>query len=416
MSTYEKPRIPPNINDLEKRFSGKLLSPAIKFVMQTESEGKYYHWDILRHLTPPRGLSHEEWWFAIKFHRMSQKKSIPLLDTKEKPFYYTIPESVALQLHQIDIGVGRDSEIPHVLENPHTRKTYLIRSLIEEAVTSSQLEGAATTRKVAKEMLRCGRKPRSKGEQMIVNNFSTMQKLREWKDYPLSIDLIFEIHKTVTNETLEQRSHIGAFRKESDSVVIEDIASREILHEPPKANELKNRMEALCSFVNGETPGHFIHPVLRAMIAHFWLAYDHPFVDGNGRIARALFYYVMLRSGYWLFEYISISEIILRGPAKYGKAFLYTETDDKEKPSSSSLYRLVRKHDEGTIWIILLIGDPWSRKGIGRLPLGKDRERKGDFNGLGDPFLFQFSLLIFFQSDLIRFFFDTDATPTCSKY
>ncbi|MCP5505282.1 MAG: Fic family protein [Chlamydiales bacterium] len=326
----KKPHIPPSLKDLERLFSKKNLANAIKLAIQTESEGKYRHWDTLRHLSPPNGLSHEEWWLATKFHRLSLRKSIPLLDTGGEPFYYTIPESVTAQLHQIDRGVGRDSDVPYAIENPHTRKTYLIRSLVEEAITSSQLEGAATTRKVAKEMLRSGRKPRNKSEQMIFNNFSAMQKLREWKDFPLTIDLIFDIHRTVTKETLEQTSYIGAFRKESDHVVIEDIATQDVLHEPPKADELEKRMEALCSFVNEKTPCHFIHPIVRAMIAHFWLAYDHPFVDGNGRTARTLFYYMMLRAGYWLFEYISISEIILKGPAKYGKAFLYTETDDND--------------------------------------------------------------------------------------
>jgi len=70
-----------------------------------------------------------------------------------------------------------------------------------------------------------------------------------------------------------------------------------------------------------------MHPVLRAILLRFWLAYDHPFVHGNGRTARALFYWSMLRQQYWLFEYISISEILLRAPAKYALAFLHTETD-----------------------------------------------------------------------------------------
>ena len=63
-----------------------------------------------------------------------------------------------------------------------------------------------------------------------------------------------------------------------------------------------------------EIAGGFIHPMIRSIILHFWLAYDHPFVDGNGRTARALFYWSMLRHGYWLFEFISISQIILKGP------------------------------------------------------------------------------------------------------
>jgi Fic family protein len=60
------------------------------------------------------------------------------------------------------------------------------------------------------------------------------------------------------------------------------------------------------------------------------LAYDHPFVDGNGRTARALFYWQMAREKYWLIEFTSISQIIKETPAKYARAFLYTETDEND--------------------------------------------------------------------------------------
>jgi len=56
-------------------------------------------------------------------------------------------------------------------------------------------------------------------------------------------------------------------------------------------------------------------------------AYDHPFEDGNGRTARALFYWSMLRHGYRLTEFLSISSLLNRAPGRYGRAFLYTETD-----------------------------------------------------------------------------------------
>ena len=96
------------------------------------------------------------------------------------------------------------------------------------------------------------------------------------------------------------------------------------------ASNCTERMGLMCDFANSKTPEGFVHPVLRSIILHFWLAYDHPFVDGNGRVARALFYWSMLRHGYWLFEFVSISQIILKAPVKYGRAFLYTETDDND--------------------------------------------------------------------------------------
>ena len=104
----------------------------------------------------------------------------------------------------------------------------------------------------------------------------------------------------------------------------------DVYHTPPPSEELERRLVEMCRFANGETPSIFLHPLVRAIILHYWLAYDHPFVDGNGRTARALFYWSMLRSGYWLFEFISISVGLVRAPAKYEMAFLYTQTDEND--------------------------------------------------------------------------------------
>jgi Fic family protein len=102
------------------------------------------------------------------------------------------------------------------------------------------------------------------------------------------------------------------------------------LHQPPLADELPDRLDALCRFANEDLGEGFIHPVVRAIIVHFWMAYDHPFADGNGRTARALFYWAMLRKGYWLAQYLSISAILRKAPAQYARSYLYTETDGND--------------------------------------------------------------------------------------
>ncbi len=327
------PRKPPNIKEQQL----KIFSSPEKFELirkegiKAEREGKYRHWDILRHLLPPEGLTIEEWWAGIKMQRLLGFKSIPLWNTgRNELFFYCLPDNVIEQLHCIDMGTGGVIVIPEAIINSHTRDQYIVRSLIEEAITSSQIEGAATNRRVAKDMLRSGRSPRDKSEQMILNNFRTMQQIRVWKDQPLSRELIFEIHRMITEETLEKPDAAGRLRREDEVVVVEDIASGDTLHTPPHASELDQRLAAMCDFANGNTPEQFVHPVIRAIILHFWLAYDHPFIDGNGRTARALFYWLMLRQGYWLFEFISISEVILKAPVKYVESFLYTETDQND--------------------------------------------------------------------------------------
>jgi Fic family protein len=294
-----------------------------------ELDERYLHWDKLRHLDPPVSYSSLDWWTAIKIGRLSMLKAIDLKDSRGSSFTFCAPDIVSKLLHEIDLGAGGKIGIPNEVLNPDTRDQYLVNSLMEEAITSSQLEGAATTRRIAKEMLRSGRKPRDTSERMIVNNYLTMRKIMTLRSESLSEKLVFDIHRSVTADTLEKQDAAGRYRFENEEITVSDH-SGEIFHLPPSAAELPERMVAMCNFANGQTPRFFVHPVIRAILLHFWLAYDHPFVDGNGRTARALFYWSMLRQGYWLFEFISISDILRKAPAKYARAFLFTETDDND--------------------------------------------------------------------------------------
>jgi Fic family protein len=290
----------------------------------------YLHWERLRFHKVP-GYSVEELWMAAKLQRLGIVKPIPLCDKREKPFVFCVPELVQEGIHKIDMGAGAAVGVPEPITNPHTKDKYLVRSLMEEAITSSQLEGAATTREVAKEMIRTGRTPRDRDERMILNNYVTMQRISALKDKPLSREMVFEIHALVTNQTfpVEFEDAAGRFRTDEEKRIVGDDYGV-VFHDPPLAGQLEERMKAMCDFANGITPDYFIHPVVRAIILHFWLAYDHPFVDGNGRTARALFYWAMLHGGYWLFEFISVSTILRKAPVRYGRSFLYTETDDND--------------------------------------------------------------------------------------
>lgn len=106
----------------------------------------------------------------------------------------------------------------------------------------------------------------------------------------------------------------------------------EILNQgtPPSADILPTFIERLCTFFNDKEPEVFIHPILRAIIVHFLIGYYHPFADGNGRTARALFYWYMMRSNYWLIQYLSISRVIKGTKKAYEKAYLFTECDGND--------------------------------------------------------------------------------------
>jgi Fic family protein len=293
-------------------------------------EGDYIHWDRLRYRTPPEPLNHDQWWLGIKIRRRSQMREMPLRDVSGRAFWYMLPDFIHERLHRIDQRAGGTIRVPEQVLTPENRDQYIVRALIEEAFTSSQIEGAGTTRAAAKRLIQGRRPPRDRGERMVLNNYQTMEHIHTLKDRDLSPEVLFEIHRLVTDGTLDDPAAAGRCRRPDETVVIADHTGETTYHVPPPADQLAGRLEALCDFANGRAPGTFVHPAIRSMILHFWLAYDHPFVDGNGRTARALFYWSMLRHDYWLFRFISISNPILKAPMKYQRAFLETETDDND--------------------------------------------------------------------------------------
>lgn len=322
------PQTPPSITGLlAKVRTSNRLGDVLR--LSVEPDDDYLHWDKLRHLVPPEGLTVEEWWLGIKLRRQGLLKPIPLIDKAGRPFLIGVPDLVQAELHDMDVGLGGTMGMPEPITNPQMRDKYVVRSLIEEAITSSQLEGAATTREVATEMIRSGRRPRDISERMILNNYLTMQHIIELKGESLSPDKVFAIHRLVTHETLDDVTAAGRFRTPCEKRIVGDDFGT-VFHDPPEAEELAGRLQAMCDFANGKTPAFFVHPAVRAILLHFWLAYDHPFVDGNGRTARALFYWSMLHAGYWLFEFLSISSILRKAPIRYGVSFLHSETDDND--------------------------------------------------------------------------------------
>jgi len=140
------------------------------------------------------------------------------------------------------------------------------------------------------------------------------------------------VYRTVTRDTLGAPDAAGRLQLPDDArVKVVDARSEQVLHVPPPAETLLARMDAMVRFAEeGLGDGSFLHPVVQAIVLHFWLACDHPFEDGNGRTARALFYWSMLRRGYWMVEFMSISRFLKDAPAQYAWAFLHTETDGND--------------------------------------------------------------------------------------
>lgn len=324
------PQSPPDLNAITKSVGIEWLyrlreAEIIEFVRRCNDS--YAHWDQLRHRNDlPAGFDPPQAWAAIAMSRLQQYCALPLT-FRDAPFVYWNPPQHLEWLHKIDQQAGGTLGSKSAHAPPDDNERYLFNSLMEEAIASSQLEGALTTRKVAKQMLREQRRPRNRAERMILNNYRAILNIRELQHRQLSPQLLKHLQAVLTEGTLDDASAEGRFRRADDYVVVEDANTHEVLHTPPPAEVVESLVDEICEFAN-ETSRPFIHPVVKAIALHFAVGYVHPFVDGNGRTARAVFHWYMLKQDYWLFEYLPISRLFLKAPAKYARSYLYSETDN----------------------------------------------------------------------------------------
>jgi Fic family protein len=328
-----KPQPPPQVMGLlaEKARSQPEFFPRALATVRALGPLRYMPWDHMRGHRPPEGLTSEETWLISKLLRQGMQRELPLMAAEGRAFTYALPDEVLRGIEVVDKHLSGRIGVPEpVTHDAPSRARYVVTSLIEEAITSSQLEGASTTHKVAKEMLRSGRPPRTRDERMILNNYLGMLRVSEIRHEMLTPALICDLHRIVTEGTLDDPDSEGRLQLPGeDRVIVEDNADGEILHEPPPAEELPTRLQRLCDFANGTTEDiNYVPPVVRSVIVHFMLAYDHPFVDGNGRTARLLFYWSMLNQDYWLAEFLPISRLLKQAPARYARSFIYCEQDE----------------------------------------------------------------------------------------
>lgn len=282
----------------------------------------YLYWDKVKYRIPD--YNSIELWAAVKLYR---KLRYTFVRFGKHDFNFMITDYMQRALHQFDLHLG--GNLGSNIGIAETDKTkFMVNSVMEEAISSSQIEGAITTRKRAKEMIMQEKRPRTKSEQMIMNNFITMKHIVQNKNEDISPGGILHIHRLIAANTLHEREDEGRFRDNNDVHVV-DQSNSEIVHTPPPHEQIKGLIDDLCRFFNQESET-FIHPIVKACIIHFMIGWIHPFSDGNGRTARALFYWFMLRQGYWLTEYLSISRIIQDAKVQYEKAYQYVETDEND--------------------------------------------------------------------------------------
>lgn len=307
----------------------------IRHMVPLDDKGRYQHYDEFRHRVKAPAQPEIAWSFKKLARTLQSASVLPLGETGHGEGallgrLYLTPtiQKVASSVDQQATTARLEWMMTKVGELDQVK--YLLRDLIDdEAISSSQLEGAATTTIVAKDMLRQRRTPRTADERMIIGNFKMMNFVWEHRQRPLTIELIQSLHQIGVEGIDDEKYTPGVFRMD-DSVAVVD-GDDQVVHQPPKAELLEGRLQQLCDWANRDHDDTehetYIHPMVKAILIHFCIGFEHPFRDGNGRVARALFYWFMFKHDYGAFRYIAISTLLKQAATSYGKSYVYTETD-----------------------------------------------------------------------------------------
>ena len=316
----KRPQKAPELSQIE--LAPEILLDANSVDLAREYNEKYLHWDKLQYHDCGK-YGRESLWYLMKVMRMNTCKRV---DVGNLSMTYNLLDRFQEPLHRIDMALI--TGIPPIDGFDDKRKVMLsVSSTMEESIASSQIEGAVTTTREAKRMLRDRTDPKNKSERMILNNYRAMEFIGSNLERDLSSDLIRELHGIVTYDTLKESEYEGNFRKDN-SVAVRDVLTGETFHEPVSHELIEPMIDSLCRFVNNGAD--YIHPIIKGILIHFIVAYIHPFMDGNGRVSRSLFYWYTMKEGYSVMEYLSISKAIKGHKGGYEEAFQLAEADDND--------------------------------------------------------------------------------------
>ena len=279
---------------------------------------EYLYWTDIKYKSwIKEKINPEDFWQILNFSRSINSNIISDFKTESgKNFVYNNLEHFDSILKEID---------NFKLDNTDYKNFFIKNNLIEEGIASSQLEGAHTTREVAKNIIKCKKPATNENEIMIVNNYEAMQALEnKYKYQDLSINMILELHTIfLKNDKNIEKNKIGCFRDEKDEIYVGN--NNYYTHKAPEINYAKNELNKLIDFANNNKN---YHPIITAIIIHCLIAYLHLFVDGNGRLSRCLFYWYLLRNNYDYMIFFPISRIIKKSQKQYSNSFIYFQQND----------------------------------------------------------------------------------------
>ncbi|MBN1141215.1 MAG: Fic family protein [Deltaproteobacteria bacterium] len=287
----------------------------------TDAQGRYWHWDKLKDLQPPKDWSVEEWWAGMKWARNRQAKNLPFVGKNGEAFNLVTPACVLTQLNWLEQNLRQRYPISEAGLGGGSGAAQV---RMVEAASSCALDSVAEMRVPRLSFLQEGREPQNADEWMISSNHQALELILGRSAAELTPDLMLELQRLLVSHPFADSSKVGRFRMEEDGI-------GELWHDPPKVTGLEERLFRICSFANDPVAmGILIHPIVASVILHLMILYDQPFAAANGRLARALFLWSMLKNGYEHAELLSLSSVLIAARGHYERSFRYVVSDGND--------------------------------------------------------------------------------------
>jgi Fic family protein len=137
-------------------------------------------------------------------------------------------------------------------------------------------------------------------------------------------EIILQIHKLTVDKILTPEQ-CGTYRK--TQVVVKNSVTGEVSFRPPLAIAVPLQIKDLLEYII-TVKEEDLHPVLKSGIIHYELVRIHPFLDGNGRVARALATLILYKEGYDIRKFFSLEEYFDKDALRYYEALQSVEKNE----------------------------------------------------------------------------------------
>lgn len=229
---------------------------------------------------------------------------------------YTITNAI---LKYIGIIEAAKEVIDHAPLLPYYEKKFRDEAMVRSVHYGTHIEGNELDFRQAEKVI-AGQDvvARERDVQEVINyrratEFIGTAKVVDRK-VPVDEELIKKLHRLTVEKILPPEKS-GEYRE--TQVVIRNSWTGEVSFKPPLSIAVPIQMKELIDFINKDME---IHPVLKSGIVHYEFVRIHPFVDGNGRVARCLATLLLFQEDYDIRKFFSLEEYFDTDPANYYRA------------------------------------------------------------------------------------------------